>query len=260
MSDRDPTPPVATVGIASLRVQAVDGRVMLPRAPATVVGRLLGAALLADTLPLEARVEGRRHVTALMALGWHPEAPNDPPLLGRVAATAGPAIVSTGVEIHGRSSLLVVARTVFAVVAQPPLTTDPAARSRAGWTSIDDLDRAARTIRDQLELGRRPVTAGWHAALEVAPLLRNRRGSMHGAAVYGCLASVALGRVGLRQPRRIIDSRVRYFRPIVDPVVNVGVTSMSSSRRLVDMTVGLTSSDGIPLAIGDFLILRDRRR
>ena len=243
-------------GIASLRSQAADGHLRIRRPPTSVAGRLLGAALLVDTVPIESRRRaGQRFATAVLSIQWRPGAPDEPTVAGEVVeALGGPASVTADVRVSGLTSRLAVGRTSFVEIEPPRRRSPPTAVEPS---MPEDLDAVAATVHRQLGATDESIEPGWRANLEIDAWLRNRHGPMHGAAVYCCLAIVALAAAGAPQPRSLVDSRVRYLRPIVEPDVLVEVTSLARSRRLVDIGAAVTSADGMPLAVASFVVAID---
>lgn len=243
--------------VSALRLKHARGAASLPDAPTTPAGRILGVALLADTLPGSVGEDApREHVTASLAVRW--SAPPDTPAAAAVGVRLrhlrghAPYLAIEG-RIRTAGGGLVA--STFALFAPVPAMEMP--DDHAGELSSDlvgaALDEGARAaLSDGSPVALRPEWA-------------NRRGILHGA-VGSALASIAAARA-LMGPAgwshdawpRLADAHVRFIRPVAAGELRLEVEVLRRSERSADVDVRAFAA-GEPAILGRYLLAVPGRR
>lgn len=247
--------------VNALRVKLPRGVASLPDPPRTPAGRILGVALLADTLPgsvgLDAPTE---RVTASLAVRWAvpPDLPGIGPeramlrrlrgyapylpVDGRIRAADGRAVAST--------------LALFARVPPQVLPSD----EHAGQLSSDGVGATLLAAVEQA------LATG--AAVPLEPAWANRRGILHGAvgsatlAIAACRALMGGHDAGDSAPApsvagpawpRIADAYVRFLRPVAADALALEVDILRRSERSADVEARALV-DGVPVLLGRYLL------
>lgn len=251
--------------VNALRVKHPRGVASLPDPPRTPAGRILGVALLADTLPgsvgLDAPTE---RVTASLAVRWAvpPDHHDAGPVLATLRRLRGYAPY---LPVDGRIRTAdgrPVASTLALFARVPPQDLPPG--EHAGRLSADVVGAALLAAVD------RALATGAPVGLD--PAWANRRGILHGAvgsatlAIAACRAlmvggaasrpagpaAVGPGPLGAAWPR-IADGHVRFLRPVDAVALSLEVDVLRRSERSADVDVRAIV-DRRPAILGRYLL------
>ena len=244
-------------GISAIRTKDDDGRVTLLDLATTASGCVLGVALLADSSPAATHDHGhgQRLVTACLSVQMRADLTADPPSRAHIDRLFGdwPFVAGGGTVLGGSGAVIASTHTTFVGFDRPPGASRPTDLSgeAAHVPSLDDL---AASMTASLRAGRSAPEIGVaRSVIDVDPRLLNRFGALHGASAYTLLALQA-GDAAERAGWRILDSHVRFVRPITSARVVVEAATVARSRRLTDLRAAIRTVDDELLATGMFTV------
>ncbi len=247
----------SAVSVSAVRTSQVDGVVRLRERPLSAAGCLLGLALLADSSPASTHdhADGERLVTASLSVQMPRAVVADPPAQARIQRGPGAWPFVTGLatidDLSG--SAIAASHTVFVGLDRSGGHM-PRGNGQVGDGIRPSLDDVADSIVQALRKDNGPRNAGRiRTSVVLDARLRNRYGVVHGASIFTVLALLAQ-ELGPASGGWILDSHVRFLRPVRDDDVIVEGDAIARSRRLTDCTARLSSPDGGLLATGTFTL------
>jgi acyl-coenzyme A thioesterase PaaI-like protein len=250
---------IARDSISAIRIKDGDGRVTLLDVARTEPGSILGVALLADSSPAATHEHGhgQRLVTATLSVQMAADLTTDPPAEAHIVQLLGdwPFVAGGGTITGGSGTVIASTHTTFVGFDRPFSGSALPADIPADGTSIPRLDDLAGSMVEALRSGRVISEVGaLRSVIDVDPRLRNRFGAFHGASAYAALALQAREPTPPTAAFRILDSHVRFVRPITSERIVVEVTTVARSRRLTDLRAIIRTADDELLATGMFTV------
>lgn len=261
-------------GVNLLKRKHPGGHASLPAEAVSTPGRVLAAALLADTLPGPPRAHPSRRVTASLAMRWaHPpagHAPNN----GRFERVSGLAPY-IGVQGRIRDPQGRLVATSFALFAQLPSGVAPTlARAGVGAgpvthsaalepgpvPSVDEVGLAmAESIRAAAVTPGPASLPELRVTIPVRAEWLNKIGILHGASGTALLVMAgSVAAVGHDSPwPRVADLYLRFLEPVQTPEVTIVARVVRQSARTVDVEVALEMA-GLTALTGRLLLVTGR--
>lgn len=262
MSRSDGSPrdrPAVEDSVAAIRAKDPEGHVALLDVATTEPGSILGIALLADSSPASTHDHrhGQRLVTASLSVQIRGDLAADPPARGHIDKRLGdwPFIAGSATIVGASGADIASSYTTFVGLDPSTRPSGQATGPADGTIAMPRLDDLAGSIVEAIRAGRSAADedAVW-STLVLDRRLRNRFGVIHGASVYTVLALLACEVPPPSVAVRILDSHVRFLRPITRESVTLEASVIARSRRFIDVDARIRAADEDLLAIGSFML------